>query len=528
MIRKASSMAVASRAIATSLAILFTTASCEQTAPITPESLREDRPSVAYLVLIDETFVALAGPHLDANDVIHGDVMSCRGVACDAVEREGGVGLDRVAKITAKAHKSRRTAAWAAGAVLMVGATVALGYGIAQATKGGGGHEGGDGGGTTWRMSCPRVYSWSGAGWELDSGTYGGSLFAAGQLTDHDLLEHLAPESGALRLRLLNELPETEHTDSISLRVVDHPAGTRVVPSSLGKLLTFRDPAAPLVATDLRGASALDAVSGRDGREWVSNVSGRTPEHPADARDGLLLEFAKPRGARRAKLWVTARNTPWASDMLLYLLSQLGPALPAWYETMSRDAAAREAFAAFLEKEGALTVAVRTPGAWARRGVVAVAGPEIAKDQALEIPVGDVPGDRLTVRLDAPVAFWSVDAVSVAFEDDEPIEVHDLSPVTAIADDGRSVTREIGAIDGAYYETVRGNRAEISFEAPAGPGAGRSRSYVLVSTGYYVPEVVPDPRADPAEFVRLTADPEAASRLALAMLNAAQARRSLR
>ncbi len=511
------------RAIATCTALVFATASCGETVNVAASSLREKNVDRLNLILTDQTVLTMYDAHLGSDDVVRGVVSRCVGDGCTSA-RSSGVPLAVVHKMTKYVSDAGATAALVVGTTLVVGGVIALGVGLtaSASTRSGGVSTGGG------SMSCPRMYSWNGADWQLDSGTFGGSMFSASQLTDHDLLEHLTPDGATLRMRLQNELPETEHTDAIALRVVDHPAGTHVVPTSSGKLLGFRDPAAPLVATDLRGRDARDLVATRDAKEWTSDPFDRDPQRREDARDGLLLTFAKPIHAKRAKLWVTARNTPWAGDMLQYLLSLVGPALPGWFASMDRDAASRTAFTTFLDREGSLFVHVRTSEKWDQRGVVGLVGPEILKDVALEIPVEDLAGDRLEVRLDAPVAFWSIDSVSVSFDDDEPVTVKELHPRSAIADDGKDVTAELLAIDHRYYSTVTGNRAELTFDAPPPPAAGQARSYVLVSTGYYVPDAPPDSHADVAELARLTSDPDVASQQALAFLNVGLARRLLR
>ena len=57
---------------------------------------------------------------------------------------------------------------------------------------------------------------------------------------------------------------------------------------------------------------------------------------------------------------------------------------------------------------------------------------------------------------------------------------------------------------------------------------GFERSYVLMTTGYYVPDVTPDPRADPKEVARIMATPGAAARMSLELLNVTVARELLR
>jgi hypothetical protein len=48
-----------------------------------------------------------------------------------------------------------------------------------------------------------------------------------------------------------------------------------------------------------------------------------------------------------------------------------------------------------------------------------------------------------------------------------------------------------------------------------------------VSTGYYVPDVTPDPHADPKEIARLMATPGATAGMSLALLNSMVARELL-
>ena len=59
-------------------------------------------------------------------------------------------------------------------------------------------------------VSCPLVYSWTGTSWRLDSGTFGGAVAPALARTDVDNLMYATPEDGLLRLRVANELKETD------------------------------------------------------------------------------------------------------------------------------------------------------------------------------------------------------------------------------------------------------------------------------------------------------------------------------
>jgi hypothetical protein len=525
------------RAIALLLPAVCALAGCYETHIFTPgqyssqvlESPRETGALDASFVLRDGTKADFSGPKLDG-DVVSGRVSSCDGPGCGKILSTRGVAFDDLSQVRVKRFSSGRTAALVAGLVGIAVVTTVVVVLVANnnsnqnppppppSMSGGGGYGVG---------SCPTAYSWDGHGWRLDSGTFGGSHFPAAQRTDYDLLEYLVPDGGKYRLRLVNELPESEFTDAVGIQVVDHPAGVPVVPDLSGKLLTFRDTKPPLSATDLRGRDALPSVAQRDDTEWKSDVSDRRPDRPEDLRDGLVATFAKPPGVKRAKLWMAAKNTPWSVMMFKNVIAQQGPDLAAWFREMNANADARRRLHDFFVEEGTFTVEVQVGDSWSRRGFFWFIGPEARKDQAIEFPVDDIPGDKVTVRLSAPVAFWTVDSLSLAYGDDDPLQVTTLPLRSAIAEGGRDLTRTLSTIDSDRYATRPGDRAELSFDAPPPPAAGLERSYVLVSTGYYVPDVTPDPHADPKKVAQLMSTPGAPARMSLELLNGFLAREIL-
>lgn len=428
--------------------------------------------------------------------------------SCLNTGQRGSIALHRVARIM----RSEGISPGGAIATFMgVGAAVATTIGVAAVASSsrGGGSGMGVGG------SCPRVYSFDGSEWHLDSGTYGAAFFEADQQTDHDLLEKLAPVDGEYRLRLANELDETEHVDALSLVVVDHPAGSRVVPAPDGELITFTSPHAPLRAVDLRGIDVQERVARRDGRLWGSDLSGRDPSRPEDTRDGLELVFAKPHAAKELKLSMTGMNTPEAVQIVFHLLSLQGDQLPALYDRLNSSALARKLMRRLYEGVGLLTVSVRTPNGWSQRGVFEAAGNEIAKAQALRIPIDDITGERIELRLESAVGMWHVDRVSVDYSVDVPVETHQLALDRATLHDGRDVLSTLSQIDETRLSTEKGDWAELTFTAPAPPASGMRRSFVVQTTGYDTLHVEPAAEPDPDAANAMMLSPAATSRRVL-------------
>ena len=179
--------------------------------------------------------------------------------------------------------------------VLGLGLTFAVIIAAASYDPGGGWTSSGGG---DCCASCPHVYSWDGSHWRLDSGTFGGAIARGLERTDVDNLDFAAPEDGVLRLRLANELQETDYVDALAVLAVDHAADVTVAPDGRGALHTLGALAAPLSARDFRGHDALARVRAADGWSWESNPSGRDTAVAADLRDGLELTFLRPAGAR--------------------------------------------------------------------------------------------------------------------------------------------------------------------------------------------------------------------------------------
>jgi hypothetical protein len=376
-------------------------------------------------------------------------------------------------------------------------------------------------------ISCPHVHSFDGKNWVLDSGTYGGSLFEAAQRTDYDLLEHLAPVDGRYELTISDVADETEHTDALAIEVVDHPAGTRVVPAYDGTLLTFSAPVRPMEARDLRGADALAQVLSLDERYWRSDVSARRADVPADTQDGLELTFPRAAGATTAKLLVSGMNTTWSASLVGQFLSSLGSGIEGWYARMNADLPARTAFAQFLLREAMLRVDVWTGKAWAPRGVFWEAGPEVRKQQAMRLDLGGVIGPTVRIRLHAPVGFWSIDEVAIDYTNDVPLRAQRLQARVATTRGGRDVRAELAATDGLRYLMRKGDSARLTFDAPSLPGAGWERSFVLMTTGYYVVNVPPAPDGSPAVVDALMSTPGLLARESLTGLEWTVAREIL-
>lgn len=372
--------------------------------------------------------------------------------------------------------------------------------------------------------SCPLVYSWDGNGWRLDSGTFGGAIVAALRRTDVDNLEFAVADRGTVRLRIVNELRETDYIDALGVIAVDRAAGVIVAPDPRGGLHAFRNLSMPIRAADLRGRDALPRVAARDEWYWASAPSARDTAIAADVRDGIELVFLRPPGATEAHLVVDGNNTMWATLLVGEWVAARGPGVQAWYDSMNADPRRAMRDFAPLAREGFLTASIATGSTWAVAGQYPEAGPEISKQQVLHLDLRGVRGDTVRVRLETVPGFWLIDRAAIAFGADEQFTTRPLELAHAHRAGGLDVRNLVNAADGAELVLETGESAELAFAVPAAP-AGTERSYVLRSTGWYrIHEA--GAHADSTMLARIAREPLALSRIAVGRLNDALAQGS--
>lgn len=360
--------------------------------------------------------------------------------------------------------------------------------------------------------SCPFVYSFDGERYVLDTEVFGGAIFEAAQRPDRASLEHLAEVGGAYRLRLANELQEIQYVDGVKLLVIDHPPGTRIVPSLDGRLHSLAAPVAPTRATDLRGSDVRALLAAESGRAWISNPFAYDRDRPGDARDGVIFEFPRPRGSSAATLAFRARSTPWASVLLRGVLGLHGRDQQAWTDRMNADAMARGAFLGALGREGLLNVRVWDGSAWRDVGSLANMAEAVARDQAIRVDLAGIPGDVLRVRVDATAGMWVIHGAAADFGRGSPVRVRELALAAARTSRGEDIRDVLAAVDGRRFVMDPGlDSADLAFDAPP-PTPGLDRSFVLEATGYYTILVPAEGEPQQTLYDRLVREPGALGR----------------
>jgi hypothetical protein len=337
------------------------------------------------------------------------------------------------------------------------------------------------------KESCPFIYSFDGRNFVFDAEPYGGATSQGLQRTEWCTLEHLKEVNGRYRIKITNEVDETQKTDELKLLVVDHPRGVQAVPDEQGVVHTIVKPEAPLSARDGKGRDILPLVREKDEKYWQSRIEEKDPDNAADLRDEIVFEFPKPAGATKAKLLFNGCNTLWASQMLKRSLELYGEEVTKCYAAVDSKGPAFANLMAWNLREELYRLHVRmeTAQGWTVKGTIVGGGPFISEDRVYALDIGDVPGTVLRIKMLPPAGYWMINTLAVDYNEDLPVSTTELAPARAVDSQGRDIADSLAILDAQYYSMPKtGDSADITFLAPP-MKPGLARTVICKASGYY-------------------------------------------
>ena len=238
-------------------------------------------------------------------------------------------------------------------------------------------------------------------------------------------LDHLREVDGRYRLLVANELEESDFVDEVSLLVVDHQAGVRIVPDVLGGLHSIVHPQAAVRATDQNGRDLRPLLASKDDQFWESEKDGRNLETAEGLKDTLIFEFPKPSAARKATLVANAWTTIWGMQAAKGLFDLFGDGLPEWYADINRSGPANRELWNWFLMGGMYTarILVETREGWTPKGLLYGGGPYLSKDKAYSLDLSDVPGDTVRLKIETAAGFWKLDYLALDYGLETPDRV---------------------------------------------------------------------------------------------------------
>ena len=335
--------------------------------------------------------------------------------------------------------------------------------------------------------SCPFIYSFNGDSFIFDAEPYGAAICQSLKRAEWCGLEHMREIKGQYKLMIANELDETQYTDEVSLLVVDHPKGTVVAPDASGRIHSLSQLYAPKQAIVGKGKDINPLLSNRDGIFWQTCVDNKHPDRKEDLRDEIILEFPKPTGAKKVKLFVNACTSLWGSQVAKQFLELHGSQIDQWYDDVNNFGPAYQQIMNwfFNEELYLLRIWVETKNGWKNRGMIYGGGPFISEDKVYLIDIKDVEGDTLKIKLMPPATFWIIDSIEVDYTENQNLKIHELSVLNAFDKKGLDVREKLIALDDNYLIMPnKGDQVEVTYMAPP-KEEGWERSIILKAVGYY-------------------------------------------
>jgi hypothetical protein len=332
--------------------------------------------------------------------------------------------------------------------------------------------------------SCPYIFSFDGKNYRFDSENYAGAIFAAAERPDYDNLDFLTPVKGQYRLEIRNERQETDYTNQLALFVVDHPAGTRLVPDSRGTPYALSEMKPPTRAIDFANRNVRDLVARSDHVFWQSELSSASLKQQGNFRDGVVLTFPVPSRPERAKLLVRLRNTGLGPFALKSFLELQGSGLYRWYTKANNSPTLVAEMKRWFLRDGMLQVNLWENGKWVLQDALPDVGPALEKDIVAKVDLSRCEGNEVKIKLESSVGLWRIYAVALGEAPDEPLQVTRLAPAWARTRNGRNIRAVLARDDGLYYIALPGDSADVTFDAPP-LKPGKARTCVLKSKGFY-------------------------------------------
>lgn len=335
--------------------------------------------------------------------------------------------------------------------------------------------------------SCPFVYSWDGRQFVFEAEPYGGAICQGLQRSEWCRLDWLRSVDHAYRIRVANELDETQYTDEVKLIVVDHEPGRRIAPDVSGGLHDFGPPLPPVSARDEYGQDIRPLVSANDPLFWESSGDAEVLKRKGSLRHELIFTFPKPVGARRAKLLANVWTSQWGAEIPRQFLTTLGGERAGFFREVNALGPAWQKLMSWFVSEELylLRIQVKTSQGWSPRGILQGGGPFMANDKAYILDIADIPGDTLELKLSPPVTFWRINRLSIDYSPDSPLKIQELAPRQAVNQEGQDVTSLFQAADREYAISPRtADWTDLYFHAPP-RDPNRERSFILKINGYY-------------------------------------------
>jgi hypothetical protein len=173
--------------------------------------------------------------------------------------------------------------------------------------------------------------------------------------------------------------------------------------------------------------------------------------------------------------------------MIREMLQLYGSSIDNYYEKIDEQGSEYKQMMDFIEKEELYKLKYYTKNGadWTYQGFINGGGPLISETRVYDLDLSEIIGDSVTIKINPPFGFWTVDYLAIEYEEYEKPEVEILNLETAINQDGAELKETIRYKDNSYYQMpIVGDYFEAIYTESKN-NSNLKTSFYLKSSGYY-------------------------------------------
>jgi hypothetical protein len=324
------------------------------------------------------------------------------------------------------------------------------------------------------------VYAYDGNSYHFIGEMYGGAVNSSSEREDFMPLPGIKDMNGQYQLKISNELLERQYTNLAELIVVEHPDDMSVLVDKRGIVQTMSALKSPVLATDGNEQVCTNVLKSKDSLCYLFNQGNiENPE-----MSSLILGFERPNNAQSAKLVLNVKNSYWLDYIYGKFNEQFGTFFNEFNKRQKKVPQEKNVQWA-LDQGIPLSVYVGTSTGWQFVDYINTVGPLASRDVVVAVPLSEVSGDKVRIKLECGLMFWEADYAAIDFTVNQPLKTSFIRIKTAFDERGKDISSALFKIDKKYlYQPEVGNEAILSYPADI-TGENRKQSVFFHSCGYY-------------------------------------------
>ncbi|MBC3539104.1 hypothetical protein ACFSC6_20620 [Rufibacter sediminis] len=327
------------------------------------------------------------------------------------------------------------------------------------------------------KSSCPFIYVKDGTGYHFVGEAYGGAIFAPLERDDYMPLPTPASSAKQVQVKITNELKERQYTNLAELLVVEHAPGVQVLLDQQGNAHSLQQVIPPHTVMASDGREYTSLLASQDSAVWSFNDA-------APKMNFVDLQFKKPSGSQTGKLLLYAQNSLWLDYLYDEFTKQFKGIYNHWAEKQ-KDVPASELYQWQREQGIPLLVEVKTAKGWKTVDRIHPVGPLASRDLVVSIPLAEVPGENVQVRLSCGFMFWEIDRAGMDFTSNQTMTMQKIAAAQAYEKSGQNVRSLLATSDSSYlHQFSVGDAVALTFLLPE-KGKGNVQATFLHTRGYY-------------------------------------------